>query len=122
MFSHLDFADNLPSPHTAGLFSYENLRKSARARVLKYSRRTIAGREVYLEAGNKYSHPGLSHFNTNLRTELSGLATWRYLESLEILAAGSWYWAEKATLRVYIVCNTWCFHILSENCFFPLDC
>ena len=100
VFSHLDFADNLPSLHTAGLFSYENLRKSARARVLKYSRRTIAGREVYLEAGNKYSHPGLSQFNTNLRTELSGLATWRYLESLENLAAGSWYWAEKATLSV----------------------
>ena len=65
-FSHLDFADNLPSLHKEGLFSYESLRKSARAHVLKYSRRTIAGQEVYVEAGNKYSHPGLSHFNTNL--------------------------------------------------------
>ena len=35
MFSHLDFADNLPSLNTAGLFLYENLRKSAGASVLK---------------------------------------------------------------------------------------
>ena len=27
VFSHLDFADNLPSLHTAGLFSYKNLHK-----------------------------------------------------------------------------------------------
>ena len=27
VFCHLDFADNLPSLHTAGLFSYENLQK-----------------------------------------------------------------------------------------------
>ena len=87
VFSHLDFADNLPLLHTAGLFSYENLRQSARARVLKFSRRKIAGREFYLEAGNKYSLPGLNLFNTNLRTELSGLPTRRYLESLENLAA-----------------------------------
>ena len=31
---------------------------------------------------------------------MSGLTTWRYLEGLENLAAGSWYWAEKATLSV----------------------
>ena len=37
VFSHLDFADNLPSLHTAGLFSYENLGQSAKARVLKFS-------------------------------------------------------------------------------------
>ena len=29
VFSHLDFADNLSSLQTAGLFSYENLQKSA---------------------------------------------------------------------------------------------
>ena len=38
-FSHLAFTHNLPAKHTAG-FSYENLQKSARARVFKNSRRT----------------------------------------------------------------------------------
>ena len=100
VFSHLDFVDSLPSLHTAGMFTYENLRKSAQARVLKYSRRTIAGREVYLGAGNKYNHPDLFHFNPDIHAELSGLPPWKYLEGLENLAASSWYWAEKATLTI----------------------
>ena len=35
IFNHLDLSDNLPSLHTAGLFSYQNLKQSAKARVLK---------------------------------------------------------------------------------------
>ena len=98
VFSHLDFVDQLPSLHTAGLFSYENLRQSARARVRKYSRRTIAGREVYLEPGNFYSHPDLMRFNPDIRGQLSVLPTWQYLEEMENLAASGWHYAEQCTL------------------------
>ena len=88
----------MPSLHTAGLFSYENLRQSARARVRKYSRRTIAGREVYLEPGNFYSHPDLMRFNPDIRGQLSVLPTWQYLEEMENLAASGWHYAEQCTL------------------------
>ena len=69
-FSHLDFCDNLPSLHTSGLFSYQKLRQSAKARVLKYSRLTISVREVYLGPLSQYSHPGLMHFNPSISDEL----------------------------------------------------
>ena len=58
IFSHLDFIDNIPSLHTAGLFSYQNLRQSAKARVFKYSRCSISGRELFLGPHSQYSHPG----------------------------------------------------------------
>ena len=98
VFSHLDFVDQLPSLHNAGLFSYENLRQSARARIQKYSRRTIAGREVYLEPGNYYSHPDLLRFNPDIRGQLSQLPSWQYLESLESLASSGWHFAEQCTI------------------------
>ena len=98
VFSHLDFSDNLPSLHTAGLFSYQNLRQSAKARVLKYSRRTISGREVYLGPRSQYSHPGLMHFNPSVSEELENLAAWKYLIDLQSVASGGWYYAERCTV------------------------
>ena len=98
VFSHLDFRDRMPSLHTAGLFSYENLRKSANARVLKYSRRTISGREVYLGHGSVYHHPGLIQFNPSFSADIQGLPAWKYLEHLQNTAKSSWYLAERITV------------------------
>ena len=98
VFSHLDFDDDLPSLHTAGLFSYQNLRQSAKARVLKYSRRTISGREVYLGARSQYMHPGLTHFNPSISTDLENLAAWKYLVDLQDAASSTWYYAERLTV------------------------
>ena len=100
VFSHLDFSDNLPSLHTAGLFSYQNLRLSAKARVLKYSRRTISGREVYLGPRSQYTHPGLSYFNPSISADLDNIAAWKYLEHLQSAASGGWYYAERVTVVV----------------------
>ena len=98
VFSHLDFSDNLPSLHTAGLFSYQNLRQSAKTRVLKYSRRTISGREVYLGPRNQCSHPGLMHFNPSISDELEGFAALKYLIDFQSVASGGWYYAERCTV------------------------
>ena len=100
VFSHFDFSDHLPSLHTAGLFSYENLRKSARARVLNYSRRTIAGREVYLGPGNHYNHPGLVQYNPDLSVGLQQFPSWNFLLDMQATMSSAWYIAERATLVV----------------------
>ena len=86
--------------HTAGLFSYENLRKSAKARVLKYSRRKISGREVYLGPRSQYYHPGLVHFNPSLSEDLAAFPAWRFLENLESAAFSTWHFAERCTMIV----------------------
>ena len=98
VFSHLDFSDNLPSLHTAGLFSYQNLRLSAKARVLKYSRRTISGREVYLGPRSHYTHPGLNHLNPSIHLDLEELEAWNYLSKLQSASGSTWYYAERVTV------------------------
>lgn len=103
VFSQADFVDTVPSLHTAGLFSYQNLRQSAKARVLKYSRRTIAGREVYLGPGNFYTHPGLVHYNSDISSQLETLPNWKFVEDLKSSASSGWLYAERCTVRMLTV-------------------
>ena len=83
MFSEFTFQDNLTSLHTAGLFTFEDLRKSSRARILKYSRRTISGREVFKSAGGKYAHPKLHYLEIDLENSLETLPTWNLMNALQ---------------------------------------
>ena len=100
VLSHFDFSDHLSSLHTAGFFSYENHRKSARARVLKYSRRTIAGREVYLGPGNHNNQLGLVQYNPDLSVGLQQFPSWNFLLDMQKKMSSAWYFAERATLVV----------------------
>ena len=73
LFNHLDFSDNKLSLHTAGLF-YRKIRQSAKARVLKSSRRTILERELYLGPRSQYSHPVL------MQSGITPREFWHYAE------------------------------------------
>ena len=111
-FCYLNFADNLPSLHTAGLFSYQNIRKSARASVLKYSERhSLVG--VYIEAGNKFTS-WLKPFQSQLKSSIVRLINMEIIRKIgkfgcRLLLLGR----ESYTLRVNNVCNTWRCHKLS---------
>ena len=98
IFTTFEFTQNLTSLHTAGLFSYENLKKSSQARILKYSRRTIPGREIYKTDGGHYDHPSLKHLDFNVKPELAALPEWEVLSGLSKVSKTTWQYAKDWTL------------------------
>lgn len=103
MFTNFDFQDNLTSLHTAGLFSHEDLRRSAKARIIKYSRRTIAGREVFKSAGGKYAHPRLQYLDFDFERSLEEIPSWSLLEGLQKKAKNGFEIAKDVVLCIITV-------------------
>ena len=50
-----------------GFFNGKDLELSKRAQILRHSRKTITGREVFLGQGDLYEHETLECFNTDLK-------------------------------------------------------